>query len=64
LLIFITPVPLTSTVRDAGGFIDMANKDNVDLRGAALHFHEHPRPGKLEIVATKPLANTRDLSLA
>jgi malate dehydrogenase (oxaloacetate-decarboxylating)(NADP+) len=27
-------------------------------------LHEHPRPGKLEIVATKPLANTRDLSLA
>jgi malate dehydrogenase (oxaloacetate-decarboxylating)(NADP+) len=34
------------------------------LRDAALHFHEYPRPGKLEIVATKPLANTRDLSLA
>jgi malate dehydrogenase (oxaloacetate-decarboxylating)(NADP+) len=34
------------------------------LHGAALHFHEFPRPGKLEIVATKPLANTRDLSLA
>jgi len=34
------------------------------LRDAALQFHEFPRPGKLEIVATKPLANTRDLSLA
>ncbi len=34
------------------------------LHDAALHFHEFPRPGKLEIVATKPLANTRDLSLA
>lgn len=34
------------------------------LRDAALHFHEFPKPGKLEIVATKPLANTRDLSLA
>src|SRR5688500_19570273 len=34
------------------------------LQEAALHFHEFPRPGKLEIVATKPLANTRDLSLA
>jgi malate dehydrogenase (oxaloacetate-decarboxylating)(NADP+) len=30
----------------------------------ALHYHQHPKPGKLEIVATKPLANTRDLSLA
>jgi malate dehydrogenase (oxaloacetate-decarboxylating)(NADP+) len=34
------------------------------LNEAALHFHEFPRPGKLEIVATKPLGNTRDLSLA
>jgi malate dehydrogenase (oxaloacetate-decarboxylating)(NADP+) len=34
------------------------------LQEAALHFHEFPRPGKLEIVATKPLGNTRDLSLA
>ncbi|KRA97474.1 malic enzyme [Devosia sp. Root685] len=34
------------------------------LHDAALHFHEFPKPGKLEIVATKPLANTRDLSLA
>ncbi|NGP16521.1 NADP-dependent malic enzyme [Devosia aurantiaca] len=40
------------------------SNDNSSLRDAALHFHEHPRPGKLEIVATKPLANTRDLSLA
>lgn len=39
-------------------------KDSTSLRDAALHFHEHPRAGKLEIVATKPLANTRDLSLA
>ena len=34
------------------------------LQEAALHFHEYPRPGKLEIVATKPLGNQRDLSLA
>jgi malate dehydrogenase (oxaloacetate-decarboxylating)(NADP+) len=34
------------------------------LRAAALRFHEYPRPGKLEIQATKPLANARDLSLA
>ena len=39
-------------------------KDSTSLRDAALHFHEYPKPGKLEIVATKPLANTRDLSLA
>ncbi|WP_323020281.1 NADP-dependent malic enzyme [Pararhodobacter sp.] len=34
------------------------------LRAAALFYHEFPKPGKLEIRATKPLANGRDLSLA
>ncbi|WP_407495414.1 NADP-dependent malic enzyme [Pseudooceanicola sp. MF1-13] len=34
------------------------------LRQSALVYHEMPRPGKLEIRATKPLANGRDLSLA
>ncbi|WP_108460732.1 NADP-dependent malic enzyme [Devosia naphthalenivorans] len=42
----------------------MADDNTPSLHDAALHFHEYPRPGKLEIVATKPLANTRDLSLA
>src|SRR6201990_274504 len=30
----------------------------------ALLFHSRPRPGKLEVVATKPMATQRDLSLA
>lgn len=34
------------------------------LRDAALHYHEYPRPGKLEVVATKPLGNQRDMALA
>ncbi len=34
------------------------------LRQAALHFHEFPKPGKLEIQPTKPLGNQRDLALA
>ncbi len=34
------------------------------LRAAALFYHEFPKPGKLEIRATKPLANGRDLSRA
>ncbi|MHA6730665.1 NADP-dependent malic enzyme [Devosia sp. A369] len=42
----------------------MTENKTTDLRDAALHFHEYPRPGKLEIVSTKPLANTRDLALA
>lgn len=35
-----------------------------DLDQAALFFHKHPIPGKLEIQATKPLGNQRDLALA
>ena len=34
------------------------------LRQAALNYHRHPKPGKLEIRATKPLANGRDLARA
>src|SRR5262245_16260702 len=35
-----------------------------DLDHAALFFHKYPVPGKLEIQATKPLGNQRDLALA
>ena len=38
--------------------------DAPTLDESALHFHKHPRPGKLEIQATKPLGNQRDLALA
>ena len=34
------------------------------VRKAALDYHEFPKPGKLEIRATKPLANGRDLARA
>ena len=34
------------------------------LRDAALDYHRRPGPGKLALVATKPLANQRDLALA
>ncbi len=34
------------------------------LRDAALAYHRAPKPGKLEITATKPLANQHDLALA
>jgi malate dehydrogenase (oxaloacetate-decarboxylating)(NADP+) len=37
---------------------------NDTSRQAALDYHEFPKPGKLEIRATKPLANGRDLSRA
>ncbi|MDT3378911.1 NADP-dependent malic enzyme [Labrys portucalensis] len=35
-----------------------------DLRTGALIYHRYPKPGKLEIQATKPLGNQRDLALA
>src|SRR5215211_4484664 len=35
-----------------------------DLRTAALAYHRLPRPGKLEIQATKPLGTQHDLALA
>ncbi len=42
----------------------MSNDSVADLKSEALHFHREPRPGKLEISATKPLVNQRDLALA
>ena len=37
---------------------------STDLRSGALVYHRLPKPGKLEINATKPLGNQRDLALA
>ncbi len=42
----------------------MSDSSNQTLRQAALFYHEHPKPGKLEVRATKPLANGRDLARA
>ncbi len=41
------------------------NDSNVEFsEREALLFHSHGRPGKIEIVASKPMATQRDLSLA
>src|SRR6056297_506536 len=42
----------------------MTDNQKENLRQAALAYHEFPKPGKLEIRATKPLANGRDLARA
>ncbi|MFN3483418.1 MAG: malic enzyme-like NAD(P)-binding protein, partial [Rhabdaerophilum calidifontis] len=42
----------------------MAVEMSKDLRSGALVYHRQPKPGKLEVVATKPLGNQRDLALA
>ena len=43
---------------------DKEKNARFDLDEAALYFHKYPVPGKLEIQATKPLGNQRDLALA
>src|SRR5207344_2460476 len=59
-----------SMQKPASGFqgVSMGSKGN-DTRVTftdqeALLFHSQGRPGKLEVVATKPMATQRDLSLA
>ena len=42
----------------------MPNEMSDDLKSGALQYHQFPQPGKLEIQATKPLGNQRDLALA
>ncbi|KPQ07717.1 MAG: malate dehydrogenase (oxaloacetate-decarboxylating)(NADP+) [Rhodobacteraceae bacterium HLUCCA12] len=42
----------------------MADRGSDIFRQTALDYHEFPKPGKLEILPTKPLANGRDLARA
>ena len=42
----------------------MTSSISNDLRSGALVFHETGRPGKLEVRATKPLGNQRDLAFS
>jgi malate dehydrogenase (oxaloacetate-decarboxylating)(NADP+) len=42
----------------------MNDRLSADMQSGALVYHSHPRSGKLEIRATKPLGNQRDLALA
>src|SRR3954470_13425242 len=44
--------------------VAMATPLSEDLRSGALAYHRLPRPGKLEIQATKPLGTQHDLALA
>ena len=46
---------------------ELTNGDDMSdesLKRTALEYHRQPVPGKLEIAATKPLGNQRDLALA
>ncbi|WP_341896180.1 NADP-dependent malic enzyme [Ferrovibrio terrae] len=42
----------------------MSDSKSQSLYDDALEFHKMGQPGKLEVVPTKPMATTRDLSLA
>ncbi|MCF8245596.1 MAG: NADP-dependent malic enzyme [Saprospiraceae bacterium] len=42
----------------------MSDIKKEGLRKAALHYHEFPRRGKIEVVPTKPTVTADDLSLA
>src|SRR4029453_6583473 len=48
----------TSGAGEARGGARMSS-NSEELHSAALAYHQLPRPGKLEIQATKPLANQR-----
>lgn len=43
---------------------DKASADKQQFEQAALHYHAHPKPGKISVTPTKKLANQRDLALA
>ena len=40
------------------------DEKHIELRRAALEYHEYPTPGKIAIAATKQLVNQHDLALA
>src|SRR5262249_26737802 len=42
----------------------MSSSISEELKASALLYHRQPRPGKLEVLPTKPLGNQRDLALA
>ena len=42
----------------------MPSSMSSDLKSGSLVYHSEPKPGKLEIRATKPLGNQRDMALA
>ena len=42
----------------------MSSNESNDFNLSALEYHRAPRPGKLEVVATKPLGTQHDLALA
>src|SRR5262245_26239038 len=42
----------------------MSSSISEELKASALLYHRLPRPGKLEVLPTRPFGKQRDLSLA
>jgi malate dehydrogenase (oxaloacetate-decarboxylating)(NADP+) len=59
-----TRTPPASAPRDTEPTRDTAPAAGSPIAKAALDYHEFPRPGKTEVVSTKPVATQGDLSLA
>jgi len=56
-------MPDKSSLQPRGPVANSAEK-KVQLRQAALEYHEFPTPGKIAVAATKQLLNQHDLALA
>ncbi|OYY49929.1 MAG: NADP-dependent malic enzyme [Polaromonas sp. 35-63-240] len=55
---------MPTTTPPAHSTSDHLDEKRIELRRAALEYHQFPTPGKLQIAATKQLTNQRDLGLA
>ncbi|STZ08247.1 NADP-dependent malic enzyme [Moraxella caprae] len=56
-------VPAQDKTHDTA-FLSEADAQRLQFEQNALHYHEHPRPGKISVTPTKQIANQRDLALA
>lgn len=56
-------VPAQNKTHDTA-FLSEADAQRLQFEQNALHYHEHPRPGKISVTPTKQIANQRDLALA
>ncbi|OPH39434.1 NADP-dependent malic enzyme [Moraxella equi] len=56
-------VPAQDKTQDTA-FLSEADAQRLQFEQNALHYHEHPRPGKISVTPTKQIANQRDLALA
>ncbi|WP_294032975.1 NADP-dependent malic enzyme [uncultured Moraxella sp.] len=52
------------TIENDTASLTDAQLQKQQFEQAALHYHEHPRPGKISVTPTKQIANQRDLALA